>query len=253
MTFPNHPGKHAEEALFTPAESLSHRDDESHPVPEALVLCYHDGLLARIAEEYEVAEIEVDAPWGTCYLLSGTDGRVGVVGGFGVGAPQTALAMEEFVVRGVKKFVSVGHAGSLQPDVRVGDLVVVERALRDEGTSHHYLAPGKWAEATPELVEALADACAEADEPYRRGSTWTIDAPYRETGAEIEAYREEGVLTVDMEAAATFAVARHRGVAAGALFTVSDHLDAEWEPRFEETLPHLLRAFDRAVEALSVA
>jgi purine-nucleoside phosphorylase len=59
------------------------------------------------------------------------------------------------------------------------------------------------------------------------------------------------VLTVDMEAATTFAIAAHRGVEAGALFTVSDYLDPpDWEPRFAETLPHLRRAFDLAVQAL---
>jgi uridine phosphorylase len=194
---------------------------------------------------------EIEGTFGDCYTLAGTDETIGVVGGFGIGAPVTALVMEELLARGAERFVSVGHVGSLDPGIDVGDFVVVDRALRDEGTSHHYEPPERYANASPALVEALCGELDGSEDGYARGATWTIDAIYRESIPEIEAYRDEGVLTVDMEAAATFAVAAHRGVEAGALFTVSDHLlPPEWEPRFAETLPHLRRAFDIAVEAL---
>lgn len=186
------------------------------------------------------------------YALDATDGRVGIVRVPGVGAPVTALLMEELIARGAERFLALGHVGSLQPDVELGDLVVVDRALRDEGTSHHYLDAGAYVDATPALCDRLEAALNGAEETYHTGPTWTTDAVYRETIPEIERYREDGIVTVDMEAAAVFAVAARRGVDAGALFTIGDHLDPSgWEPRFAETGEHLERAFTRAVAALT--
>lgn len=250
MPVPNHPDKHGAPAVITPRASADHFSDDLDPVPERLVLCYDDGLLEHVRTDLDATPF--DTPWGEGFALDSTAGRVGVVGGFGVGAPVTALAMEALVVRGAEQFVAVGHAGSLQPAVGVGDLVVVDRALRDDGTSHHYLEPGRYVDASPSLRERLTATLEDRGEPYSVGSTWTIDAAYRETVPEVETYREEGVVTVDMEAAAAFAVADHRDVAAGALFTISDHLDTDgWEPAFGETQEHLERALAVAVDALT--
>ena len=92
------------------------------------------------------------------YALDATDGRVGIVRVPGVGAPVTALLMEELIARGAERFLALGHVGSLQPDVELGDLVVVDRALRDEGTSHHYLDAGAYVDATPALCDRLEAA-----------------------------------------------------------------------------------------------
>jgi uridine phosphorylase len=230
-----------------PASTNFH--DEPEPAPESLVLCFYDGLLDHVGENHAVTTFET---WDTGYALDATDGRVGIVRVPGVGAPVTALLMEELIARGAERFLALGHVGSLQPDVELGDLVVVDRALRDEGTSHHYLDAGAYVDATPALCDRLEAALNGAEETYHTGPTWTTDAVYRETIPEIERYREDGIVTVDMEAAAVFAVAARRGVDAGALFTISDHLDPSgWEPRFAETGEHLERAFTRAVAALT--
>ncbi|PSQ20891.1 phosphorylase [Halobacteriales archaeon QS_8_65_32] len=248
MSYPNEPDKHAGKAVITPEAAIAYLDGDPEAVPDSIVLCYHDGLFEH-ARERSVREIE--GTFGECHALDGTDNEVGVVGEFGIGAPVTAITMESLVVRGAKRFVSVGHVGSLDPGVGIGDLVVCDRAVRDEGTSHHYVESERYAAASPPLVEALCAGLDTAGETYEQGATWTTDAVYWEAIEEVETYREEGVLTVDMEAAATFAIAAHRGVEAGALFTVSDYLDPpDWEPRFAETLPHLRRAFDLAVRAL---
>jgi len=115
-------------------------------VPESLVLCFHDGLLDHVDENHDVTAFET---WDIGYALDATDGEVGIVQVLGVGAPVTALLMEELVARGAEQFLALGHVGSLQPDVELGDLVVVDRALRDEGTSHHYLDAGAYVDATP--------------------------------------------------------------------------------------------------------
>lgn len=248
MPYPNFAGKHAAEALITPERSAAHFVGDPSPVPERIVLCFDDALLEHVTETYAVTERE--QPWGDCYALAETRGAVGVVGGFGLGTSTIAMVVEALRLRGTETFVVVGHAGSLQSDLGVGDFVVVSRALRDEGVSHHYREPGKFVSASPAVRDHLVSALATAA-PRRVGSTWTIDAPYRETIPEVRQYRTEGVLTVDMEAAAVFAVARHRGATAGALFTISDLLDpGGWEPAFDQKDPFLRDAFAHAVDAL---
>lgn len=249
MPYPNSPEKHDWKAFITPKASVEYFHDDPESVPESIVCCFHDGLFDCVSEEYDGTEFDI---WGEGYALSATDGRVGLARVPGVGAPATALLMEELIARGTKRFVSVGHVGSLQSAISLGDFVVVNRALRDEGTSHHYLESSRYIDASSDLRERLESALEAAGEEYRVGPTWTTDAYYRETLPEIERYREDGVLTVDMEAAAMFAVAERRGVEAGALFTISDHLDPMgWEPRFTETGEHLERAFALVFEALS--
>jgi uridine phosphorylase len=87
---------------------------------------------------------------------------------------------------------------------------VIERALRDEGTSYHYLPPADFAEADEGLVAAAMDALRDIGLPVYRGAAWTTDAPFRETAAAIERARARNILAVEMEAAALYAFARAR-------------------------------------------
>jgi uridine phosphorylase len=161
--------------------------------------------------------------------------------------------MEEFIALGTEKFISIGTAGGLQEDTRVGDIVLCDRAIRDEGVSHHYVPPGKYGYASVDLTNRLADAFARRGTPYTMGCAWTIDTPYRETLEEIRQYESEGVRCVEMEAAAIFSVAACRSVQAASAFVVSDLLvDGVWEPqmRSEETVGGLRKLYDAAVSAL---
>lgn len=249
MTLPRHPDKLDEPELVTPEAAVAYFYDEPPTAPDTVVLCYHDAVIEHAAEAYATTPFP---GFGEGHALDDTGGRVGVVRVPGVGAPAAALAMEGLAARGTNAFVSVGHVGALDPSLAVGDLVVVSRALRDEGTSHHYLEPADYVEADPGLRSTLEAAVETDGEPAHVGPTWTTDAPHRETAAEVERYRAEGVLTVDMEAAGVFAVAEYRGLQAAAAFTVSDVLDPDgWEPAFAETGPHLERLLDRVVAALA--
>ena len=159
-----------------------------------------------------------------------------------------STVVETLGALGTRRFVNLGAAGGLQPGDRVGDLVVCDAAVRDEGLSHHYLPPARLAHPSETLTRALADRLASQGHTYKRGATWTIDAPFRETTEELRHYREDGVLTVEMEAAALFAVAQHRQFDAAAAFVLSDTLsDAEWIPDFGA--PEIVVGLDVLVQA----
>jgi uridine phosphorylase len=147
-----------------------------------------------------------------------------------LGAPIVAIVMEELTALGVKTFVGVGTAGGLSPDLEVGQAVLCSTALRDEGTSHHYAPPSeRWAYPDAGLLASLRAALPDA----AVGPSWTTDAPYRETAEEIVAFRDEGILTVDMEASAIFTIGAALGVQTASIFCVSDVLHGEeWEPHF---------------------
>ena len=198
--------------------------------PRGLIFCYQRRLLDYILTTHKTTR--PDHGFGV-HLLDETNGEIGVLGGFGIGAPAAAVLLEEFIAIGVPRFLSIGTAGSLQPRLGVGGLIVCDRAIRDEGVSHHYLPPGKYAEASPALTARLTRALTAGGHAHTVGTSWTIDAPYRETKAEVLAYQLDGVACVEMEAAALFAVAQVRGVEIGAMFTITDSLASlEWHPEF---------------------
>ena len=237
MTFPIYAGKHTELStpLVTPERFVQHLRDrgllEGYVAPEGIILLYHRPF-ARALLEREPHRSAAPYP-GQLHLLDRVDGRVGVMAFFGIGAPAAAAVVDTLAALGTRRFLNLGAAGGLQPGARVGELVVCDSAVRDEGLSHHYLAPARYARPSARLTDALIQRLTAAECTFNLGSTWTIDAPFRETVEELRHYRDEGVLTVEMEAAAVFAVAEHRGLEAAAAFVLSDVLsDADWTPDF---------------------
>ena len=150
----------------------------------------------------------------------------------GVGAPLSAGLLEEVIALGCRKFIACGGCGVLEEGMAVGHLVVVSSAVRDEGTSYHYLPPSREVQANEIAVSALATTLEAHHLPYVIGKTWTTDAPYRETAQRIARRKAEGCLTVEMEAAAMMAVAAFRGVTFGQLLYGGDDLSGEaWDNR----------------------
>ena len=177
---------------------------------------------------------------------------MGVVQQHGPGSPYTAILVEELAALGAKRFLAVGIAGSLRPDLSPGSFVLCTRALRDEGTSYHYVAPGDFAYPSAPLTRRVRATLRRAKAPFTEGGSWTTDAAYRETVTEIRRYRARGLLTVEMEASALFTIARVRGLEAAALFVISDVLDERgWEPRFHDSRRPLRAALGIAAETLA--
>jgi uridine phosphorylase len=139
--------------------------------------------------------------------------RFGIIG-CAVGASFAVLLAEELFVSGCRSLISMTSAGQIAaPPEHDGPppyFVVIERALRDEGTSYHYLPPADFADADQGLVAAAMEALRDTNLPVYRGASWTTDAPFRETEGAIEGARARNILAVEMEAAALYAFARAR-------------------------------------------
>src|ERR1700730_11964707 len=143
-----------------------------------------------------------------CFSLGGRE--VGIVGRV-VGASFAVLVAEELFASGCELLVSLTSAGQIVPAGPPPYFVVIERSLRDEGTSYHYTPPSEFAEANPILVKVAAAALAQSGLHGVVGASWTTDAPFRETAQAIEAARIKGILAVEMEAAALYTFARSNG------------------------------------------
>lgn len=256
-SYPNFAGKHAEEAIFTPADFMAYLQQVGalgpYQPPAGVVFCYQGSLYNHVLRSEGLTPPERrGAPHGIL-LLPSTAGRVGLLGQFGIGAPAAAAALEELAALGTSRFVSIGTAGSLQRDLRAGDVVLCDAAIRDEGVSHHYLPPAKLITANAAMTGALRAAMTQGGLAFRAGTSWTIDTPYRETVAEARHYQAEGVLCVEMEAAALFAVAEVRGLQVASAFTISDSLaDLVWNPQFHgpEVEAGLIALYEAALSAL---
>src|SRR5260221_6337572 len=146
------------------------------------------------------------------------------INGCSVGAPFAVLIAEELFASGCRFLLSLTSAGQITPSGLTPYFVIIDRALRDEGTSYHYASPSDYADADEDLVARAAAALEKNKQAFFIGPTWTTDAPFRETTAAIEAARSKGILAVEMEAAALYAFARATGTAVLCLAHVTNSM-----------------------------
>jgi uridine phosphorylase len=221
--------------------------------PSCVVLCFFSEVIEAIAargDATQIASLEAAHGRHPVYAIEHQGGRVAVVHP-GVGAPLAAGFLEEVIALGCRTVVAVGGAGALRPDLVLGHAIVVESAVRDEGTSFHYAAAARTIDADPAGVDVLRATLDEAGVDYVVGRTWTTDAIYRETRDRVKRRVAEGCVSVEMEAAAFIAVARYRGVAFAQLLYAADSLAGEaWDSRgWTKALPVREQLFWHAAEA----
>lgn len=150
-----------------------------------------------------------------------------------IGAPYAILLMEQLIVLGAKRFYFIGLCGGLGKDVQIGDLIIPTEAIREEGTSYHYFPGHVKAEASNRMAEQVLKLTGQFGQTAIPGLLWTTDALYRETREKVERFRQSGVLGVDMETSAVYALAKYRNVEAVALHVVSDIVGGEkWQTGF---------------------
>lgn len=147
-------------------------------------------------------------------------------------APGAAGTIEELHAMGCDKFIVCGGAGSIKKDSEVGEIIVPLAAVRDEGTSYHYLEPSREVECHKAAADHVVSGLEKLGIPYTTGKTWTTDAMYRETPEMIELRRSEGCITVEMETAAFFAVSRYYDIPLAQLLYAGDDVSGEkWDTR----------------------
>ncbi len=256
MPIPNVPNKYDGKAVLTPQHMVAYRQKmgmlPKGAAPLAALLCLQRGLPERLARKFPYRKI--GRLNGDLYSLKKTEGKVAVLTNFGLGSPLIAGLAEELIAWGVQRLISLSMCGALQPDLKAGDIVVCNQAIRDEGASYHYLPSEKYVSADTKLVAEILESLNEAGENPQVGTSWTTDGTYRETDVEVRQYQAEGVKTVEMETAALLAVAQVRRVPAASVFVVGDSLaDGKWRPPQDlKTLePAFEMAYSAAIKVLS--
>lgn len=217
--------------ILTPSALLAYRRANGQlpdfPAPRAVIFAPQISLADYVLRKHSVKRIK--GFLGEFYLLKRTNGQIAFSTNFGIGSPVIGGLTDEFAALGVKQFVLVGMAGGLQPELTTGSLVISSSAIRGEGVSQHYLPADRTVDSSPELIQGVSQILAKQDHPHRLGVTWTTDAPFRELRENVLAHQQQGVLAVDMEAAAMLAVAKANRLSGAALFAIADQLSGgEW-------------------------
>ena len=193
--------------------------------PEICVLD-PDGDLERYLETR--GELREEANWGCFHtrlaVHEGLERPVGIIGR-AVGAAFSVLLAEQLFASGCRFLISLSSAGQVVDLGAPPYFVVIERALRDEGTSYHYLAPSRFAEADGGLIAHVTPFLRRTGVALHSGASWTTDAPFRETEAKVARRRAEGLLTVEMEAAGLYAFAAAQRKAVLCLAQVTNRLN----------------------------
>lgn len=237
-----------ESALINAAEVVSVDN-----APKHCVLTFFGEVAERARSEYRCEEVyRIRSEMGQIPLVAlEVNGRPLAMAHCGVGAPLAAGMLEEIIAAGCRCFVVCGGAGVVDPAIDANRVIVPTAAIRDEGTSYHYLAPSRAVAPTDAALNAVRDAIREAGIPATEGKTWTTDAIYRETPGLVRRRREEGCVAVEMEAAALFAVARYRGVELAQVLYAGDDVAGElWDSRdWHKQTDARERLFELAVDA----
>lgn len=216
-------------AVLEPSQLLDPID-----VPEHCVLSFFQDVISDYKEAGRLKELfRTGSEIGPnpLYVMNHNGKRLAVLHA-GVGAPLSAAFMEELIALGCRKFIACGGCGVLDGRVGLGHVIVPTAAVRDEGTSYHYLPPAREIELSSDAVKAIMATLDSHKLAYALGKTWTTDGVYRETTAKVALRREEGCLCVEMETAALAAVAQFRGVTFGQLLYGGDDLSGDaWDHR----------------------
>jgi uridine phosphorylase len=252
--------RHQAPSLFTPESLLreARRQKGLAPasVPRVCILDPDGDIVEHLLAEGRARR---DTSWA-CYhtdLYRFEVGRnaIGIVGR-AVGASFAVLVAEELFASGCELLLSITSSGQIGSLGRLPSFVLIERALRDEGTSYHYLPPADWSTADAALLDRAEHVLANSGLPVQPGATWTTDAPFRETAEAVAAAKQCGVLSVEMEAAALYAFASARRKAVLCVAHVTNQMgqiEGDFEKGEAGGAAEALRLIGHIVETLTPA
>ena len=201
-------------------------------LPSRLIICFFQEVINQLLENQEIIPVYTFRSEGINPIIyKFNDCDCGIVQGL-LGAPACAGFLEEYIASGVNKVLFCGGGGVLRKDITLGRLVVVDKAVRDEGLSYHYLPPAREVEANKTVLKKITCYLEEHNIDFVVGKTWTTDAFYRETVDKIALRKEEACVIVEMEQSAMMAVAQFRNIEYGAIIYGGDDLTKEeWDSR----------------------
>jgi len=257
MSYPNYPKKYQPASLLQAEGIVAYRKrlgrlPAIEPV-KGVLFCLERGLPKRMG--WHIPVRKAGSMNADLYRTKKKNTDVTILTNFGGGAPIVVELAEELAVMGAKKMILMTWAGTLQPGLKAGDIVVCDRAIRDDGVSQHYLPDAKYVNGDAALVEQLAGAIRARGVPCTIGDTWTTAAPYRETLEEVRQYQAEGVKVVEMESAGLFTIGQVRHIQTAAVVVVMDSLGSlQW--KVPEKLDGIMQALDlvyaAAIDTLSM-
>lgn len=211
---------------FTPAALLdavrAERSISPEPVPEICVLEFDGDLTDWLVSTGVATPHKSWACFHTTMFSLEVDGVTCGVVPRTIGGPYAVLVAEQMAVSGARAVLGLTSAGRVSSAMPVPGLVAVRRAIRDEGTSYHYLRPTASVGAQLRLADALESELRTLPLPVMSGTVWTTDAPYRETAKQLTSHAKAGVLAVEMQAASLFAFSRARRFPVGMVAHVTN-------------------------------
>jgi len=212
------------------------------------VLFLPAGPMARLLAARFFAKKARTRPYPARVFRLKRQGREIDLAGPCMGAPVAAMVLEQLIAGGAKKIIVLGFAGSLDPGLKISDLLLVSEALCDEGTSKDYFPESNPPVASESLTAALKLQLESKSRPFKTGKVFSTDGFFRETLGKIADFRSRGALAVEMELSALYTIGRYRGVELAGMAAISDeHSDQGWKSGFKS--PSLLLQFLHGAEA----
>ena len=202
--------------------------------PETVVSIFHHTLFQRIAEflgGVKIAETkDVDGHWPV-YAVQ-YKGHQFALYKARLGAPSCVGSFEDIIPMGAKRIILLGNCGVLDKSIEDCGIIIPTRAIRDEGTSYHYVPAANYIAVNKKYIPEFIGVLEECGYPYVMGTTWTTDAFYRETRGKVEKRKSMGAICVEMECSAMQAMCDFRGVEFFQFLYAGDNLDhSTWDPR----------------------
>ena len=203
-------------------------------IAERCVLCFFSEAIEKIINKYPnkiVTHFKAESLSFPVYELDYKGEKIVLIQA-GVGAPIAAAQIEELTAFGCKKYIACGSCGVLQKEIAVGHLIIPIMAVRDEGTSYHYVKPSREICGNMNVVKTIENIMKKREVPYIKAKTWTTDAFYRETPLKIQQRKKEGCVTVEMETSAYMAAAQYNNVEFGQILYAGDNVGGDtWDSR----------------------
>lgn len=224
------------EPIVTAEKYMEYKKKNGHlnefTPPRIVLVCYQQSTLQHLLENNP--EMKSSNSFSNLYLIE--DGHVGILGGWGMGAPALSIKMEELIALGVKRFIAVGTAGTLMDRHQIGEFIIAQKALAEDGVAHLYLKEENHARADEKLLSNWNEFSKSHSLPnFHQAGAWSFSAIFRETPADIIRVTKQGYDVVEMEAATLYAIGQEKGVQTLSLFVISDALTQEtWVPHIKE-------------------